>query len=85
MVNEQLLSILVCPESRQPVRLADTSLVEKVNGAIAAGTLKNRAGQLVEEPVHELLIREDNRIAYPVRDDIPVMLIDEGIPMDQLG
>lgn len=85
MVNEQLLNILVCPESRQPVRLAEPSLVEKVNGAIAAGTLKNRAGQPVEEPVQEMLVREDQQIAYPVRDDIPVMLIDEGIPLDQLG
>ncbi|HOQ90973.1 MAG TPA: hypothetical protein PLO53_02570 [Candidatus Hydrogenedentes bacterium] len=84
MVSDELLKILVCPESRQPVRRADAELVEKVNAAIAAGALKNRAGQAVEEPVHELLVREDGTIAYAVRDDIPVMLIDEGIPLAQL-
>ncbi|HOK88977.1 MAG TPA: hypothetical protein PK379_03020 [Candidatus Hydrogenedentes bacterium] len=85
MVNEELLKILVCPETRQPVHLADASLVERVNSAIRSGGLKNRAGQVIEEPAHELLVREDGLIAYPVRDDIPVMLIDEGIPLDQLG
>jgi uncharacterized protein len=30
------------------------------------------------------LIRSDRKILYPIRDHIPVMLIEEGIPLDQI-
>ena len=53
--------------------------------AIAAGSIKNRAGEAVTEAVHGALVREDDELAYPVRDDIPVMLIDEQIALSQLG
>jgi uncharacterized protein YbaR (Trm112 family) len=43
----------------------------------------NRGGQLMSEAVSEGLVREDGAILYPVRDDIPVMLIDEGIPLER--
>ena len=79
MVDAELLEILACPETKQPVRLADEELVRRVNAAAAAGTLKNRDGQSVTEPIDAGLLREDGRYLYPVRDDIPVMLIGEGI------
>jgi uncharacterized protein len=28
------------------------------------------------------LIRADRQILYPIREDIPVMLIEEGIPLE---
>ncbi len=84
MVDAELLKILVCPEDKTPVTLANDALMEQVNAAIDAGTLKNRAGELVEERADAGLIREDNRYLYLVRDDIPIMLIDEAIPLDQL-
>lgn len=84
MVDPELLSILVCPENKTPVREADSDLLAKANAAIEAGTLKNRAGERVEERIDGGLIREDNLYLYPVRDDIPIMLIDEAIPLDQL-
>jgi uncharacterized protein len=30
------------------------------------------------------LIRPDQKILYPIREGIPVMLIEEGIPLDQV-
>jgi len=30
------------------------------------------------------LIRADRKILYPIRDNIPVMLIEEGIPLEQI-
>ena len=85
MVDEALLQILVCPEDKTPVRSADKELVDKINAAIESGSLKNRGGEAVDTPIEEGLIREDGAYVYPVREDIPVMLIDEAIPMDQLG
>jgi uncharacterized protein YbaR (Trm112 family) len=56
-----------------------------VNGAIERGLLKNKAQKSVTEKLDGGLVRSDNKILYPVREDIPVMLIDEGIPLDQLA
>jgi uncharacterized protein YbaR (Trm112 family) len=82
MVDQELLDILVCPESRQIVRLADDALLSRLNAAIGAGGVKNQGGQPVTEPVHEGLVREDGLLLYPVRDDIPIMLIDEAVPLE---
>ncbi len=81
MIDPELLKILVCPEDKTPVALADEALVEKINAAIAAGTLQNRAGEAVSEKIDGGLVREDKAYLYPIRDDIPVMLIDEAIPL----
>ena len=85
MVDAELLSILVCPENKTPVTLADDALIAKANAAIEAGTLKNRAGEKVAEKIDGGLVREDKAYVYPIREDIPIMLIDEAIPMAQLG
>ncbi len=78
-VNEELLEILVCPETRQPVALASAELLERLNGEIRAGRLRNRGGSLVEKEIVEGLVRDDGKVLYPVDDDIPVMLIEESI------
>jgi uncharacterized protein len=81
MVDPELLAILVCPEDKTPVTLADAPTLDALNARIAAGEVKNRGGQPVTEPVSEGLVREDRQYLYPVRDDIPVMLIDEALPL----
>jgi uncharacterized protein YbaR (Trm112 family) len=84
MVDSQLLEILVCPETKQPVRLADEDLLARLNAAIAEGSVATRGGEAVSDAVGEGLVREDNTFLYPVRDDIPIMLIDSAIPIDRL-
>lgn len=81
MIDAELLEILVCPETKQPLSLADGPLLERVNAAVAEGTLLNRAGETVRNPLDEALVREDGRVLYPVRDDIPIMLLDEAIDL----
>lgn len=83
-VSPDLLEILRCPENRTVVREGDAEFVGKLNAAIATGQIKNKGGDTVSEAVHGALIREDNQVAYPVRDDIPVMLIPEGIELGSL-
>jgi uncharacterized protein YbaR (Trm112 family) len=74
-----------CPENRSKLALADESLLNRLNAAVRAGKLKNRAGQAVPEPLDGALVREDQQVAYPIMDDIPILLIDEGIAMNQLS
>lgn len=83
-VPEDLLEILVCPETKQPVSLAPPALLERLNRRIREGTLRNRGGEPVKQELLEGLVREDGRILYPVDDSIPVMLIEESIELDAL-
>ena len=53
--------------------------------AIRSGGMTNRRGDAVSEPRDEGLIREDDKVLYPVREDIPIMLIDEAIELDTLA
>ena len=80
-VSEELLEILVCPETKQPVKPADAEILHKLAADVASGTLRNRGGEKIETAPTEGLVREDGKILYPVEDDIPVMLIEESIEL----
>ena len=80
-ISKELLDILACPETKQPLTLADTPLVETLNERIRQGGVSNRGGEQVSEPIDGGLVREDGQYLYPIRDDIPVMLIDEAIAL----
>ena len=81
MIDAELLKILCCPETHQGLRMAETTLIEKLNQQIAVGGLKDRAGQPVKEKLDGGLVRADGKFLYPIRRDIPVMLVDEAIPV----
>jgi uncharacterized protein len=81
MVSPDLLQILRCPETHQKLAVATPELVAKINNGIAGKTMRNRAGQPVTENIEEGLVRDDGKFLYPVRKSIPVMLIDEAIPL----
>jgi uncharacterized protein YbaR (Trm112 family) len=81
MVDSELLAMLCCPETRQNVNLASPAVLSQLNAQIATGTLKNRGGQVVGESIESGLIRSDGKYLYPIRNEIPIMLIDEAIPL----
>ena len=81
MIKPELLNILRCPETHQKLRVADSALLGQVNDAIAAGRLQNRAGRTISEKVDGGLVREDGKFLYPIRANLPIMLIDEAIAL----
>lgn len=81
MIDPELLEILCCPESHQPVGEAPEALVSEVNAAIRAGTVRNRDGEPVGEEIEGGLVREDGACLYPVRNGIPIMLIGERLAL----
>ena len=82
-VDPELVEILVCPDTKLNVDLVPAETVDKINLAIKENIVLNVDGQSIKELLLDGLLRDDDKIIYPVRDSIPVMLIGEGIPMDQ--
>ena len=84
MVDPELLDILVCPETKQTLALVDAQTLDRVNRAVERGQLRNQGGDRVKDCLEGGLIREDRQVLYPIRDDIPVMLLDEAIRLETL-
>lgn len=84
-IDNELLAILCCPETKQEVTRADERLIHLLNDRIGKGDVKNKAGQPVSEKLDGGLLRADKKMLYPVREDIPIMLIEEGIPVEGMA
>ncbi|MCK5391917.1 MAG: hypothetical protein KAJ31_05775 [Deltaproteobacteria bacterium] len=85
MISLELLNIIVCPETKQDLIIAETDVVEKINTLIENGELLNRSKQKVTEKIDGGLIqKDDQKYLYPIRDEIPILLIDESISLENI-
>ena len=82
MVDSELLKMLVCPQTKEPVALADAAVIDQLNARIQERNLLRKDGKPVTEPLESGLLRADGKVLYPIRDDIPVMLVPESIPIE---
>lgn len=83
-VRDDLLNILCCPDDGSRLTPADEALVSELNAAIRAGRLRNKSGSCVTQEIDGGLLRAAGDLLYPIVDQIPVVLIDEAILLDQL-
>lgn len=77
--DKKLLDILCCPATHMPLRLMPAAQLAKLNEGIESGQLKFRDDRQVGERLEQALMTEDERLAYPIRDDIPLLLEEYGI------
>lgn len=83
-MQNEFLTILRCPEDRSQLSPASDDKIRQINTAIRAGRLTNLAGKRLEETIDGGLVREDGALLYPIIDEIPVLLRDDAISLDQL-
>ena len=63
MLSADLVSMLRCPETGLPLRVATTE-------------------ELARAQIAEGLTREDGRVVYPIRDGIPMLLVEEAVRLN---
>ena len=80
-----LLAILRCPITHKGLALAKRAALDDVNAAISSGTLSNRDGRVLAEPLTEALVTDDGKVLYPIANGIPVLLEGESISLEQLA
>ena len=80
-ITPEMLELICCPDTHQPLAVASDDHLTKINAAIRDGSTQNVGGDEVTEVLKTGLIRKDKKILYPIRDGIPILLIEEGIEL----
>jgi uncharacterized protein YbaR (Trm112 family) len=83
-MDKRLLDIICCPVTRLPLEILDGERLRRLNAAISSGNVHNHGDQPLKETLTEALVTRDGRLAYPIRDDIPILLEEECIDLKQL-
>ena len=74
MIDDALLSILACPETKKDLELADQETIDKINAAIDEGKVLNKSKEPVTKKIEGGLFRIGDRSnLYPIRDNIQVL------------
>ncbi len=84
-MDKQFIDMLCCPETHKDVSLATEHLIANINDKIKSGIITNRGGDTIKDPIDGGLIRSDKKLLYPIREDIPIMLIDEAILLEGIA
>lgn len=83
-LDKDLLAILCCPETKQPLLLITDEELSLINEKVVQGQIQNHGNSPVKEKLQGGLIRSDRKRVYPIREDIPILLIEEGISVEGL-
>jgi uncharacterized protein YbaR (Trm112 family) len=84
-MDKRLLLILRCPVTHKGLNVAGRDTLARINSAIGSGGVSNRDGAVLSQPLDEALVTDDEKLAYPVSNGIPVLLEGESIRLDQLA
>ncbi len=76
-----LLALIQCPITREPLSMADSTLVAALRAKQFAGQLLNRQGTRVTEEFQSGLVNASHQWFYPIINDVPTLICDESIPL----
>jgi uncharacterized protein YbaR (Trm112 family) len=76
-MENALLELLCSPEHHAALRPASPAELTKINALIRNHNLSNRGGALIDQELEDCLICDDERLGFPVRDGLPVLLASE--------
>jgi uncharacterized protein YbaR (Trm112 family) len=74
MISDELLPLLRCPQTMQALSVASPEQLAQIEAARVAG-------KLACQPVDAGLVRADGALLFPIRDGIPILLLDEALPL----
>ena len=83
-LDSHLLDIICCPVTHSPLERMRAEDLERLNALIAEGKISSRGDEIVSDTLEDALVTRDGKLAYPVRDGIPILLGEQGISMTQL-
>ena len=83
-IEARLLEIIRCPVTKLQVSTVSPELLLKINTAIKAGAVHYADGSLVEEELEEALLTENGGTIYRVDANIPIMLEEKSIAMQEI-
>ena len=75
------LELIVCPETKQKLDFAPNDVLSELINKKNNGHLITLSGTQISHDFDAVLVREDKKIGYIVRDGIPVLLSHMGIEL----
>ncbi len=82
--QDQLDRFLRCPITKEGVSWADAMLLRRVNRAIEAGSVTNRVGAPVREPLDAALVDRSGTWIHPSWGGLPTLLPDDAIELSSV-
>jgi len=84
-ISDNLLAILCCPVTKVGVVMLSPDKLARINMLIKQGIIRDVEGNIIDKPMGEALITNDDRTIYRIDDGIPIMLAGDGIPVSQVN